>query len=243
MNKRLFVFISAAVLIVLSIIFIFAGGAQKLRAQPQHVRGSANVAVSGYGNSSGNFVLWSNGRITSLDGKVVNEAEQYTLEPTMKIPARIKGQCVGASQVAVSVFVNGSGSYVVFADGSVKRPRNSKAAAGNSNFRIVAGNVFKEPVKFTGVIEPIPQFNSGFTRNYYINGLYKSVRIDFDKPFVKSPVVLLNVFHRANPNIETSVKVRLKEVSNTHFVIEYEESASYGVRALGDKCFFIALGD
>ena len=43
-----------------------------LSANPQHVRGSDNVAVSGYHNGNGNFVLWSSGRITSLKGEILN---------------------------------------------------------------------------------------------------------------------------------------------------------------------------
>lgn len=242
MNRRFLVFVSVSFLIILFVGSFLIFNGQRLLAQPQHIRGSANVAVSGYGNSCGNFILWSNGRITSSEGKVVNEADQYILDSTIKMPTRVKGQCVGASQVAVSVFVNGSGSYVVFADGSVRRPRNSKAAAGNSEFNIVAGNVFKEPAG-NMFANTVPQFNSGFTRTYVQGGLYKNVRIDFDKPFTKSPVVLFHTFHMANPSTETSVNLRLKHVTNTHFIIEYEESASYGIRQLGDKCFFIALGD
>ncbi len=243
MNRRFLVFVSVSFLIILLVSGFLILNGQRLRAQPQHIRGSANVAVSGYGNSCGNFILWSNGRITSSEGKVVNEADQYTLDSTIKMPTRVKGQCVGASQVAVSVFVNGSGSYVVFADGSVRRPRNSKAAAGNSDLNIVAGNIFKEPAG-NMFANTVPQFNSGFTRTYVQNGLYKNVRIDFDKPFTKSPVVLLHTLHMANPAKETSVQLRLKYVTNTHFIIEYNESASYGgVRQLGDKCFFIALGE
>ena len=242
MNRRFLVFVSVSFFVLSLVVGFLILNGQRLRAQPHHVRGSANVAVSGYGNSCGNFILWSNGRITSSEGKVVNEFDQYTPDAKIKMPARVKGQCVGASQVAVSVFVNGSGSYVVFADGSVRRPRNSKAAAGNSEFNFVAGNIFKEPAG-NMFVDTVPQFNSGFTRTYVQNGLYKNVRIDFDKPFSKSPVVLLHTFHRANPNKETSASVRLKHVTNTHFIIEYEESASYGTRKLGDKCFFIALGD
>ncbi len=243
MKQRFFVFVSVSVLILLFIaVFLLVNG-ERLRAQPQHVRGSANVAVSGYGNSCGNFILWSNGRITSSDGKVINEADQYTPEPTIKMPARVKGQCVGASQVAVSVFVNGSGSYVVFADGSVRRPRNSKAAAGKGEFTVVAGNVFQEPRSLDGIPDIIPQFNSGFSRRYFMNGITMNVRIDFDKPFTKSPVVLLYTFHRATPASETSAKVGLRYVTNSHFIVEYQESASYGVRTMGDKCFFIALGE
>ncbi|HBM96272.1 TPA: hypothetical protein DD394_01795 [bacterium UBP9_UBA11836] len=243
MNRRFLVFVSVSFLIILLVSGFLILNGQRLRAQPQHIRGSANVAVSGYGNSCGNFILWSNGRITSSEGKVVNEADQYTLDSTIKMPTRVKGQCVGASQVAVSVFVNGSGSYVVFADGSVRRPRNSKAAAGNSDLNIVAGNIFKEPAG-NMFANTVPQFNSGFTRTYVQNGLYKNVRIDFDKPFTKSPVVLLHTLHMANPAKETSVQLRLKYVTNTHFIIEYNESTSYGgVRQLGDKCFFIALGE
>mgnify|MGYP000213606167 CR=1 FL=1 len=243
MSRRFFVFVSVSVLIILAIALALVLNGQRLRAQPQHVRGSANVAVSGYGNSCGNFILWSNGRITSSDGKVINEADQYIPDSIIKMPARVKGQCVGASQVAVSVFVNGSGSYVVFADGSVRRPRSSKASAGNSSFSVVAGNIFKEPAG-NMFIETVPQFNSGFTRSYGQNGFNKSVRIDFEKPFTKSPVVLLHTFNRAVAAKETSVQVKLKYVTNTHFIVDYKESASYGgVHQLGDKCFFIALGE
>ncbi|MGM9998870.1 MAG: H-type lectin domain-containing protein [Candidatus Bruticola sp.] len=246
MNNRIFVLFLVAFLFVCVSFLVFGGSARKLSAQPQHVRGSANVAVSGYNNSCGNFILWSNGRITSSDGKVVNEADQYIPDQSIKLPSRVKGQCVGASQVAVSVFVGGSGSYVLFADGTVRRPKNSKAAAGNGQFRVVAGNIFKEPAGFLNET-PVPQFNSGFTRDLYYNpgtggSSVRRVRINFDKPFARTPAVFLHELHMASSNT-ASVSVTLESVSLDNFVVKLAFLGSSKELPIGDKCFFLAIGD
>ncbi|MGM9991837.1 MAG: hypothetical protein ACI376_03170 [Candidatus Bruticola sp.] len=246
MNKRIFVFFLTVFLLVFVSILVFGGSARRLFAQPQYVRGSANVAVSGYNNSCGNFILWSNGRITSSDGKVINEADQYTPEQSIKLPVRVKGQCVGAAQVAVSVFVGGSNSYVLFADGTVRRPKNSKAAAGNGQFRVVAGNIFKESADFIGEA-PLPQFNSGFTRDLYYNpgtaaNKERRVRINFDKPFMRTPVIFVQEMHIASPN-EASASVTLESVSLNNFVVKVAGKGLDLGRPIGDKCFFLAIGD
>ena len=115
-----------------------AGG--NAHASPSDVRGSGNVAVKGYTNSAGSFILWSNGRITSLDGKEVNKEGAYDSYSAARLPTRISGHILGAPQVAVGSFSDEHATYVVFSDGSVKKPRNSEAASpANQGRRFVCG--------------------------------------------------------------------------------------------------------
>lgn len=156
-----------------------------LEASPADIRGSGNVAVTGFTNDSGQFVLWSNGRITSLQGTELNTASDYQTVSQAKLPARLKGHIFGSANVACDVLVNSSETLVVFSDGSVKRPRHKKAAAGKAEPRILAGCVMTSTSRL-GNLKPANI--GGFScRN---DGLYTTVT--FDQPFEKIPVVIVS---------------------------------------------------
>ncbi len=207
-----------------------------LSANPQHVRGSDNVAVSGYHNGNGNFVLWSSGRITSLKGEILNESDQYVLDSECRLPKLSKGQCVGAAQVAVDVFVNSRGSYVIFADGSVRRPRNKDAGAGSDSQKMVAGSLLPYTPSFPNLGGEDFRPDSGFTRQIYYNAGISRLEITFDEPFTHAPVVLLSSMPVAESmGTFSELDCKLISVSNKSFIVELGKKRKGG--------YFLAVGN
>jgi hypothetical protein len=102
-------------------------------AAPQDVRGSANVALDVFHNRSGSFVLWANGRITRSDGNAQDLGRPYALPaPSAELPTPtpLAGEPLGATWLPVKALVRRDGTYILFADGTLRRPRHSDAAAG-----------------------------------------------------------------------------------------------------------------
>lgn len=169
---------------------VVGGGAQ---ASPSDVRGSGNVAVKAYTNSAGSFVLWSNGRITSLEGKEVNKESAYDSYSGAKLPTRIGGNILGSSLVAVSAFSTDDATCVLFSDGTVKKPRNSDAASpAIQSRRVVCGvNVARGDTKSGPLGWKCQQVKAqlsiwaGMTNNV--------LEIVFNKAFKAPPVFLCTI--------------------------------------------------
>jgi hypothetical protein len=106
---------------------------QSFQAAPPEVLGSGNVAVDVYQNQRGTFVLWSNGRLTLARGGAGDLGHPYrTPDASAQIgsPPLEQGKSLGSEHVAVKALVRPEASYVVFADGAIRLPANSDAAAG-----------------------------------------------------------------------------------------------------------------
>ena len=105
----------------------------EVEAAPRDVRGSANVALDAFRNRAGSFVLWGNGRITRSDGSAQDLGQPYaTPSPSAQLPAPtpLPGEPLGATWLPVKALVRSDGTYVLFADGTLRRPAHSDAAAG-----------------------------------------------------------------------------------------------------------------
>ena len=104
-----------------------------LEAAPGDVLGSGNVAVDVYQNQRGTYVLWSSGRLTLARGGSADLGRPYRIPDAaaqVGSPPLERDRSKGSEHVAVKVLVRSEATYVVFADGSVKLPANSDAAAG-----------------------------------------------------------------------------------------------------------------
>lgn len=168
-----------------------AGG--NAQASPSDVRGSGNVAVKGYTNSAGSFIMWSNGRITSLDGKEVNKESAYDSYSAAKLPTRISGHILGAPQVAVGSFSDEQATYVVFSDGSVKKPRNSDAASpARQGRRIVCGVDVIDGDSKSGPLGWACR-HTHLEPNKWKESTGNVMEIVFNKPFKSRPVFLYSV--------------------------------------------------
>lgn len=148
-------------------------------ASPADVRGSDNVLVCGYRNRAGSFLLWSSGRITRPDGTQANAAGRYMAAPGYSRPDLVARQPVGSGNVACGTVPDGSGTYVVFSDGSVRRPAEPGAAAAPLDQRVVWGFVEAGPTYGQGSGD----WSVGLNDN-------RTFHVSFDPPFQSKPAVV-----------------------------------------------------
>jgi len=118
----------------------FSRGAE---AAPADVIGSPNVAVDTYKNSKGTYVLWADGRITSAQGGGNDLGRPYRdPDPSAQIgrPTLEQEKPQGSPNVAVKAIPRSDATFILFADGQIRRPANADAAAGSSEGgRVVTG--------------------------------------------------------------------------------------------------------
>ncbi len=102
-----------------------------LQASPSLVFGGTNHPVSSFRNQKGSFVLWQDGRITRVDGTSRDLGRPYRepLAGDIGAPPLEQQALEGAPSVAVGALVRSDGTYVLFADGSLRRPNDADAAA------------------------------------------------------------------------------------------------------------------
>lgn len=152
---------------------------QPVTASPADVRGSDNVPVTGYRNRAGSFMLWSSGRITKTDGTQVNGSAEYSNAPGYTRPTPAANQVVGSGNVATGVMPDGSATYIVFADGSVRKPNNNLASAAPLDQRVVWGFVAAGPSYGQGSGDWSIRKNADST-----------FHLTFDPPFSTTPAVV-----------------------------------------------------
>lgn len=120
-------------------------------AAPSDVKGSPNVAVRIYQNKSGFYTLYSNGRIwDNTNGtEVVSGVDQYG-PPSGKFKSApsVQGRAKGSPYVPVDILFDTTGTYVLFADGSVRRPNGG---AGTEPFPRLRCEWFSPNTKSAGV--------------------------------------------------------------------------------------------
>jgi hypothetical protein len=161
-----------------------------VNAAPSDVRGSGNIAVDSYKNSQGTFILYSDGRITNYD-KGENVAPPYTDEVPDYVKAGLeRGLPTGSPNVAVGLVPHKSGTYVLFADGSIKNPVN--ANKGSSDNKILRGIIDTSVPRTTGSTK-IVGANEGWTMQRPTNaaGQPGVNNVRFDEPYDEVPVVIL----------------------------------------------------
>ena len=113
-----------------------------LEAAPADVTGSPNIAVDTYRNIAGTFILWSNGKITNAEGGPTDLGHPYgPPPPEAKIGKQTleEKRSLGAPKVAIKAIPRKDGTYILFADGTLQKPANGAAAAGDSSSKVVAG--------------------------------------------------------------------------------------------------------
>lgn len=181
---------------LVGVVFLFGMllGAVMLRdawAAPDDVRGSGNVAVAGYRNSRGSFVLWSSGRITTLAGQEANSASAYDTVQDASLPRRITGEILGARRVAVGIVPNELGTYVLFSDGTVAKPRSADAAAAKQD----SVNMLYGVTSGSGAVSGYCSSSGWSASKDYSqkNSTYAyRITIRFYNSFKKAPVVMLS---------------------------------------------------
>ncbi|MBN9419085.1 MAG: hypothetical protein J0I12_26765 [Candidatus Eremiobacteraeota bacterium] len=107
-------------------------------AASQDVFGSPQVAISSYKNQRGSFILWADGHISKVEtpDTVVSTLAQCVAIPAGEDPpptvTRDNSKPQGSPNVPVGMYQTGQGSYVLFADGSCKKPLGDAGAASAS---------------------------------------------------------------------------------------------------------------
>lgn len=152
---------------------------QPVGASPSDVRGSDNILVTGYRNRAGSFLLWSSGRITRPDGLQVNGPGEYGEAPGFARPRLVEDQVVGSGNVAAGVVPDGSGTYVVFSDGSVRKPNHADAAAAPIDQRVL-----------WGFVESGPRYGQGSGDWTITVNADQSFHIAFSPAFASKPAVV-----------------------------------------------------
>lgn len=149
--------------------------ARPAAAAPSDIVGSPNVAIRSYQNKDDIFVLWSNGRITNAkSGETVAEPSSYTVPPGFTLPQMEQGRPKGSPQVAVDVLQDANGTYVLFADGSVKQPPTGPGDAGYGSWEFFSAHIASGQIL-------------GATPNLRVSG----TRLTFRKPFRDKPFIWL----------------------------------------------------
>ena len=246
MYRRFILFTCCSALLLLAWGLASWWGADRVAADPQDVRGSSNVAVSGYSNAKGHFTLWSSGLITSLQGQIINEAQAYDLAPQFRLPQRAPGQCLGSGNVAVGVFVAAEASYVVFADGTVRRPRDARAGAGQAQGRQVAGTLL--PCSDSSILAAGAQhYQGGFSRSHKrLGGNRAETTITFEEPFTTKPTIFLSPMSQPARRYKGNYAqdFQLQRVTQEAFTVSYEILGTLPSTYpdLG-SCYFLAVGE
>lgn len=156
-------------------------------AASQDVFGSPQVAISSYRNQKGSFILWADGHISNVD---TPNTPVSTLSQCVPIPAdedpppeltRDNTKPQGSPNVPVGMYQTSRGSYVLFADGSYKKP-NGDAAAASANHNVRTATYDGTSGAAYGDSSLV--FSHTGTTGYY--------NISFVPPLKDIPVVLVN---------------------------------------------------
>mgnify|MGYP003379791609 CR=1 FL=1 len=110
----------------------------QVSAAPGDIRGSSLIAVTSYRNRAGSFVLWSDGRISSVDdpNTSISVLSNYTEIPGLsKLNLSVKSP-KGSPNIPVGAYQDSKGSYILFSDGSSKKPSGIAGAPGINTYSV-----------------------------------------------------------------------------------------------------------
>ena len=103
---------------------VMLGGAQPAEARPSDVKGSPNVPLRVFQNQNGKFILWSDGSFSNPKNNSPRIMPNYSNAPGYPPPQPVPGRTQGSPHVAVDIIQDENGTYVLFADGTVRKPDN-----------------------------------------------------------------------------------------------------------------------
>lgn len=154
-----------------------------VEAAPADVFGSPLIPVTTFKNQSGNFVVWADGHITRAGqpNSVVAGLNDYLPMPGFPKPNQVTGKVQGSPNVPVGAFQDDDGSYVLFADGSTRKPNGVAGSAAVHTPRVRAaqcdGNTFSSnnpEIRIEG---------AGTVGQYWVH---------FNPPFKQAPTVCVS---------------------------------------------------
>ncbi len=173
--------------LTLNVVFLTT---RTLTAAPSDVRGSGNSAVASYTTSKGSYLLWSSGRIT--DTKTGQDvAPPYGPAPGFAQAAKLRAEPSGSPNVAVDYVQNATGTYTLFADGSVLKADDEGASAPPGMGEVITGVI--DPGVLQTSASTMIVSGTGFSTQNPTNvaGQPGINNIVFDEPFDEVPVVII----------------------------------------------------
>ena len=158
-------------------------GANRAEAASKDVFGSPQVAVSSYRNQKGSFILWADGHISRVDAPdtTVSLLSECAEAPEVPQVTRDNSKPQGSPNVPVGVYQNASATYVLFADGSTKKPKGD-AAAPSSNPTV--RRAMMDGFTFTVNGDSSLKMRGAGMPGHYV--------ITFDPPFAATPSVTVS---------------------------------------------------
>ena len=183
------------------------GWIAQVGAAPRDVQGSPNISVDTYKNSKGSFVLFSDGRIISAKGGSADLGHPYSDPETRHSLAKaedVRERAKGSPHVAVKALVRSDGTFVLFADGSIKKPANSDAAAGGSDGKKIVSGVPTYGGDPTAASHGASSEGDGWRGD--------QAHVTFDPPFTKVPVVTLQPIYDPSASGGSGTNVALVSV-------------------------------
>lgn len=203
-------------------------------AAPSDIRGSDNMAVDTYRNSAGTYVVWSSGRITDVRSPSTDLGQPFTapsVSSGIVDPGYQSGQTLGSPNVAVKAIPREDGTYILFADGTLRVPSDSGARAPSA----IPGKILRGSVSSAGSSTG----GSGFTCSRTAPGTYT---VTFDTPFDQTPS--LTVFCEESNQAGLHLVLPIQHgISANSFTIETHTWAG-SVWQLRDESFdFMVAGE
>jgi hypothetical protein len=177
-------------------------------AAPADVKGSPNIAVDTYRNNKGSYILYSDGRIVDAKGGNTDLGHPYVQPPaTAKIgqSESVRGKSTGSPNVAVKALVRTDGSYILFSDGSIKKPNNADAGYASTNGSRVIGGA----MGMAGVVDngngPVNLGEVGQEYSFELDG---SIKLDNPVgPKSEAFLMVYNPYTPAESNVLPGLKV------------------------------------
>ena len=180
-------------------------------AAPSDIRGSDNTAVDTYRNSAGTYVVWSSGRITDVTNPSTDLGQPYTT-PTASTgivaPGYQTGHTLGSPNVAVKAVSRKDGTFILFADGTLRVPSDSGARAGSA----IPGRILRGSVNASGGATGGSDFSVARTAT----GTYT---VTFDTPFTQTPSVTVFCEESNQAGLHLVLPIQ-HGISTTSFSIE-----------------------
>lgn len=105
--------------------------ARSAAAAPPEVRGSANIPIKVYNNTSGTYVLFADGSITRVDrNEAPTDPSRYAAVTHFQKRGQTANHAKGSPNVAVDILQDERGTYVLFADGTFRQPPGGAGTSG-----------------------------------------------------------------------------------------------------------------
>ena len=134
------------------------------------------MAVKSFSNKNGRYVLYSDGSIVDPTGSRISEDpnNRWPYAPDYALPKRVRGKSLGSPWVAVDVVQDNNGTHVLYADGSIRTPNDTKVKERN-----------------VGEMQSYTLFIDGNGQSYHKGMAVNGTAFTFETPFREEPTFFL----------------------------------------------------